>query len=776
MKQVLLTISDDSSSFKALDVGLSFKPFFDFLNTKQSSEETVKSDLYSFLIKKFNQYPELKNSIDINISSKYIELLELIYTGMTGITSKKLLWALATPDAGTLFYGTDTIYDLLKNIKSVEENKNIFNAKNENLQLSLIYSTILERFYQYNSIIKREILGFLSNDNDGTLKYYEMNIDSTFIEVTCSNELPKLDFRELETHINDNTLLSYLNQSLPLHLFSFKGFSIISLHDCTEEFALKKIKDCIANSSLELKENIEIIEALKALGGNKQINFGLIPLIKLNNKFLFDFSKTLISNTSLQSVIEKFQDKPRPIFLKDLTKNNDVSNPLIIELKNSGITAYGLLPLLDNNQLTGILEVYTNKENLLNETILSGISLALPLLAEFMMNIIDDFNLKITNVIYENFTSIQPPVQWKFMEAAWHYMQSGQTLKGYTELENIDFKNVYPLYGSIDVRNFSIERANALVSDFKNQLHFLIETLTAIRPTQDNGLLPETIEKCNNWVAQLNDAFDENKKQKLTAFIESEVHPLLGQIKQVNKASSDIVDTYLKAILGKSERIQGNRQNLEASLEMITKVIANSLELMNDEFQKVFPFYFDKFRSDGIEYDIYIGQSIAPDKAFTPEHLRNLKLLQLRSMVNIFKLVHRLKMPRQLHITELIFINGEPINIYFRKDEKRFDIEGTHSIRYQMVKKRIDKVNVLNTEERLTQVGKIAMVYLNKKDADEYVNYIHELQKENLLNNDLEYLELEELQGIQGIKALRVSITINDEAHPPIKKSLNKME
>lgn len=121
-------------------------------------------------------------------------------------------------------------------------------------------------------------------------------------------------------------------------------------------------------------------------------------------------------------------------------------------------------------------------------------------------------------------------------------------------------------------------------------------------------------------------------------------------------------------------------------------------------------------------------------------------------------------MPKELHTTYLIFINGEPIDIYFRNDEKRFDIEGTFNIRYQMIKKRIDKVHLLNSEERLTQPDKIAMVYLNQQDADEYVGFIKTLQQEKILNNDLEYLDLEELRVVQSLKALRVGINTQTES------------
>lgn len=89
-------------------------------------------------------------------------------------------------------------------------------------------------------------------------------------------------------------------------------------------------------------------------------------------------------------------------------------------------------------------------------------------------------------------------------------------------------------------------------------------------------------------------------------------------------------------------------------------------------------------------------------------------------------------------------------------------------IRYPIIKKRIDKVHVKDTAERLTQPSKIALVYFSDKEAEEYIAYIKYLQADNILNDDLEKLELEELSGVAGLKALRVGVNLEDQQ---VKKS-----
>lgn len=132
-------------------------------------------------------------------------------------------------------------------------------------------------------------------------------------------------------------------------------------------------------------------------------------------------------------------------------------------------------------------------------------------------------------------------------------------------------------------------------------------------------------------------------------------------------------------------------------------------------------------------------------------------------MAIIAKLSHSLmaQLPKPLQTTQLIFIHTNPIDISFRYDERHFDVEGAYNIRYEIVKKRIDKVHLKNSSERLTQPDKIAFVYFQPKDIEDYLSYINYLQKQDILNDDLEFLELEELQGVSGLKALRVGVNLH---------------
>jgi hypothetical protein len=85
-------------------------------------------------------------------------------------------------------------------------------------------------------------------------------------------------------------------------------------------------------------------------------------------------------------------------------------------------------------------------------------------------------------------------------------------------------------------------------------------------------------------------------------------------------------------------------------------------------------------------------------------------------------------------------------------------VDGTYNIRYEIIKKRIDKAYIKDTTDRLTTPGKIAIVYSQDKEAREYINYLHYLQSIRYIGPDIEWLTLKDLQGLTGLKALRADV------------------
>ncbi len=105
-----------------------------------------------------------------------------------------------------------------------------------------------------------------------------------------------------------------------------------------------------------------------------------------------------------------------------------------------------------------------------------------------------------------------------------------------------------------------------------------------------------------------------------------------------------------------------------------------------------------------------------------------------------------------------MFAYTSPLDIKFRMDEKRFDVDGDYNVRYEILKKRIDKATIHQGKERLTIANMVSIVYLNDKDKDEYEDYINYLQQSGYVDGNVEDLVLDPLQSVNGLRALRFRV------------------
>jgi len=783
MQNTLLDIDKRLSHHVVVNSSLSFKKFTEHIECRLEAEQTVRTKFYRYVLKKFKLHPELGKTIDLSEIEKYNQLFELIYACLLPFVSDEnnSLWGLSVPIVPKIFYGTNALYKVLRDQGTGKAKLSaISHLEDEEAgkhKIQMVYSLLLKRLYNIPSIFPYEMVHSLMDEETNLQKYYRVNIDTRFIDININGKLPDLNFEKLHLHADDNKTIDFLNEQLPLSLFRFEGFSVVTATEVTEQYAVEIIKDSILNRGAHKDDFYfhRVVQALKTLCGTNSIEFGLMPMLKINDKLVFNANTcphcVLVQKVTMQGIAEgvyleaaqKYAESPKTLLFKTITEEDRQRQNFLNILKQNNIQAYAMVPVFYNNNLAGVLEVFSKEENLLDEKIIAKLDIVLPLLSQLMQNSIDEFDARIDSIIKEKFTSLQPAVYWKFNEAAWRYFKENYFRNDKTEIETVYFDNVYPLYGTFDIRNSTAERNNALRADLKIQFDLLMQTLAALKKQFNLVLIEEKIFECKEWMDSISENLTANDEISINDFLAHEINPFLRHFRENHASAANFIDTYFHSMDEQSGTAYVNRRALETSMGIINTTINNRLDQFKSELQKSYPCYFEKIRTDGVEYDIYIGQSIAPEKPFNLLYLSNLRLWQLSSMAEIVKLTKALlpELSKPLHTTQLIFAHGNTIDISFRNDERRFDVEGSYNIRYQVIKKRIDKVLIRNTNERLTQPGKIALVYFNKTDADEYVKYIYYLQEQNILNDDLEQLELEELQGVSGLKALRVSVHLD---------------
>ncbi|MEO5564681.1 MAG: GAF domain-containing protein, partial [Chitinophagaceae bacterium] len=608
----------------APEIVLSFRHFINYLKERRDGTECSKGRFFNYVVEQFEQHPELLGEIDVNEIQKYSEQLQLIYNTLSPIVEDEKLhrWALCMPLRPVIFYSTDAYFNLVANIATGQLQHKVVAKDPEEIrrkQLEVTYSLILEKFYNMPSFFKREIVHSLQDEETGRLRYYKLNLDTRFVEVTNKQPLPELSLAALQSAGHESEhILPILEKMIPLDIFKFEGFAINNVTDVTAEHAIDNIKNILLNHNTfdDEKYYFEVIDSLKTLAGNNDIEFGVLPALKVNNRLIFADDNCMnsklilvskvrgVAESTYMSLVDGYFKAPKLLFYRELTDEITQKQEALRFLKEEGIASYALVPVFFNNTITGVLEVYSNKKGLMDEALLSRLEPAIPLLAQLLKNNTEQFKDDIDKVIKEKFTSIQPSVQWKFNEVAWHYLRDNKA----GDPENIDFKDVHALYGAIDIRNSTIERNAALHKDLETQFAILLTVLEKLKVKSGFGLIDAKIFIVKQWLEKIRkQGF--RQEVEVNDFVEVELTPFLIGLKEGNAEYASIMDEYFDAINEETGVGYENRRRLEKSMNKVISSVNQYLEKMKGEVQQAYPSYFEKFRTDGVEYDIYIGQS-----------------------------------------------------------------------------------------------------------------------------------------------------------------------
>lgn len=762
-----------------VDSKISFVPFIDYLKNKRPLVSGSIEKYYDYLIDKFKSGNYLLNSVDaLHENGEQSVLLETLTTSLFPLVAEheKISFALAAPYQFEVFYYSDSFRKLFidENEKHLLLPLNITIQQLKEIECAMIYDHVLEKFYGIKLNDSPELIYPIADPATGLKRYYRIRYDHRFIDIHLTGKLPPI--QNCAVCLNTFRILDLEKQltTMPLDLFEVEGFAVWVAEDVTVTQSLDTIKKIL------LRQNAcdtgiinELKAAVHALVGLNAVEIGLIPFLKVNDEFVLDdecASYGIISKhwkssnadnvSTFKMCLDFLSQMPQPIPISILNEEMVQRAPFLKHLYENGTKGYLIYPMQNSDGLLGILELATPVPNIITYEILTRLEPAIPLLSVAMLKNRDAFHSRIERFIKEKFTALQQPVEWKFVEIAWNHFKHGNNV---SETPNVVFENVYPLYGAIDIRNSSHERSRAMQKDLEQQLLLVDDILGKSQQQLQLPLLEGLKFKNQTFLKSIKEVMAAEDEMRINDFLQHEAEPLFTHLQKNNKSVEDVMNNYFTMVNDNKGKLYHHRNEYEETLATINNAVLNCLEQQEEAIQKSYPHYFEKYRTDGVEYNIYIGQSIAPHRPFDLLYLKNIRLWQLRSMAEAAKITHRLmpslKVP--LQTTQLILIHSQSIAISFRRDERRFDVEGSYNIRYEVIKKRLDKAVIKDTQDRLTQPGKIAMVYSNQRDLQEYREYIDFLQNQNILKPGIELLEIEELQGVRGLKAMRVEVNLD---------------
>lgn len=384
---------------------------------------------------------------------------------------------------------------------------------------------------------------------------------------------------------------------------------------------------------------------------------------------------------------------------------------------------------------------------------------------------------KVEAVMLQQFTSIHPAIHWRFREEAVRILEGSSAQQ--KAAPDIRFEDVFPFYGSLDMRNSSGQRQNAIAHDLRITLELALDVLNKCQDQLGFDILGELISETEKRRSSIQIPFSSGNESGIPDFIRNEINPVIHHMGLQYPSLASTTQHY-QAMCGETGICTRYRMRYEEALTVIHDHLLHFLEAEEKDLQRLYPCYFEKYLTDGLEYNIFAGPSIAKGHLLDPLYLDNIRLRQLlwtRQMIlrveelqpQIQPLLNVSMDPsgnetgiqqeqQRIEIAPLILAYMTPITLTFRPDEKKLDVHGSYSVRYQMLKKRIDKAVISGREERLTQPGCISVVYSREQERDVYEKHLLYMQKKNLVREEWSRFDLEPLPGADGLKALRVRI------------------
>lgn len=771
---------------------VSLKPLVVVLRKMIAEGKPGARKLYEGILKEIEAKPELLAPIDnASVLLQHAELIETLLSTIfpPSTSANQGIYAISFPFRTETIYASPGFKELFLKDNStcivVPDNRTNYTIAKASLNLA--YNIILRKFYSFDvPAVASSIHGFVDPET-GLTKYLELELNAQFVEVKMVNT----EFALPTTFTAERSLdTDELRKTFPIENFSFEGLVVIDVTDVTTDQVINEIKNILLNinafSDLAVYDSLQ--RHIQTFLGAKDATIGITPFYKLNahflfseqhykNSVLFKNERVAANKVAISELCHRiFRHTDQPVLYQEITERSRKQAELLEYYYEQGARSLIICPLkCDDGQLIGLLEIMSKEEGKLKYPHLSKIQSAMQLFTLALDKNIEHVSLQIDKTIKEHFTAIQPAVEWKFTEAAFHYLQHKQQNE-LAKIAPITFKDVYPLYAAIDVKNSSVERNNAIQLDLLEQLNMANNVLEKASSTLEFPLLKEIQFRIGKFINSTTDSLLSDDELVIYDFLQNDLDSLFKHLRTTRPELKKHVDAYFDILDTNRKIIYHHRKEYEESITSINDALGRFIDIEQDAIQQVYPHYFERYITDGVEFNIYVGQSLAPQHPFDEIYIKNLKMWQLMLLAKAARLTYSLekKLSLPMQTTQLILAHCIPLSISFRSKERKFDVDGAYNIRYEIMKKRIDKVHIKSTGERLTQPGKIAIVYSQQKELNEYLEYIEFLQNENMLQSDIEYLELEELQGISGLKAIRIGVNLHN-TNLPSKIELSKV-
>lgn len=761
---------------------VSFEKLLKHYEALAEGDDKILAQRAKEILKAQEPYPELREGFqDISLLDKHKDIISLILQdSFPPLLSDNEIKAASLPYYDVFFNTSNRFQKIINQAGPGFEP--VLRNQEEGIDYIMGCIVILNFYYGFKLDFSRPFFYDIPNAN-GVMHHYRILYNADFLELHPTEKSKEITQDDVDELLENPDNIDLWMEKIPPESFISKGFVISNMFDVTAEHSISEIKSELIASDKRGSDNFmaDLQETFRSFFRLPDLKVGFVTYNPNEDRFEPVYGKGISSFILNGKETQECKDALCQYSYNKILKDNAyfaISDVDKYEAKSGGRDPYKALkqqriksaifaPIAFEGSLLGVLEIAADKKNVLNGVNAKKLDDVMPFIVSAVVRSkVEEENL-IDAVIQNECTSVHSSVYWRFQEEAKQFIK--EQLEGrQPSFKEIVFKDVYPLFGQIDIKDSSKARNNAIQRDLMIQLSEIKSVLEAAFEKFKLPIYEELKFRVGNHLDSIKEMLYTNSEQAIFDFVKEEINPVFAHLKKSDQEINKHILAYEANIDMSTESYYDHRKNYDESVMLINKELASVIDKKQEAAQAMFPHYFERYKTDGVEHNMYIGNSIAGGQEFNELYLNNLRLWQLQVMCDMENTHYTLKpkLPIQLDATSLILVYNTSLSIRFRMDEKQFDVDGTYNARYEVIKKRIDKSYIKGTNERLTQTGKMSIVYSQKKDELEYLRYIKFLKSKGYFTDNIDIVELEGLQGVSGLKAIRAEILYKTEEKP----------
>ncbi|MGH7320253.1 MAG: hypothetical protein ACRELA_11605, partial [Candidatus Rokuibacteriota bacterium] len=161
--------------------------------------------------------------------------------------------------------------------------------------------------------------------------------------------------------------------------------------------------------------------------------------------------------------------------------------------------------------------------------------------------------------------------------------------------------HVYPLYGVSDIRGSAAQRNLAIQADLITHLSLAREVVALAREARPLPIVDELAYRLGKRLGQIEGGLSSGDEVGIIAFLREHVEPLFDHMAGFAPDVRERIQAYRAALDPRLGTIYRRRKDYEDSVTLISETISAYLDAEEEMAQAMFPHYFEKQRTDGVD-------------------------------------------------------------------------------------------------------------------------------------------------------------------------------